>query len=73
MAIFLLASRTSIKSLRSAWKGKQAAWTNEKARYDGAVAEFKSFKASVDRRIKALEEEETALDLALLSSDATGI
>ncbi|KAI1774289.1 hypothetical protein F4818DRAFT_419484 [Hypoxylon cercidicola] len=49
------------ESLRSAWKAKQSAWSNQKAKYDGAVATFKSFKASVDRGIKALEEEKTSL------------
>ncbi|KAI8961512.1 hypothetical protein F5Y11DRAFT_326041 [Daldinia sp. FL1419] len=49
------------ESLKSAWKAKQSAWTNEKAKYDGAVAAFKSFKASVDRGIKALQEEKTGL------------
>ncbi|KAI1371344.1 hypothetical protein F4677DRAFT_435822 [Hypoxylon crocopeplum] len=49
------------ESLKSAWKAKQAAWTNEKAKYDGAVATFKSFKASVDRCVKALEEEKSTL------------
>ncbi|OTA98462.1 hypothetical protein M426DRAFT_325965 [Hypoxylon sp. CI-4A] len=49
------------ESLKSAWKAKQAAWTNEKAKYDSAVAAFKGFKASVDRGIKALDEEKTSL------------
>ncbi|KAI1390649.1 uncharacterized protein F4822DRAFT_393912 [Hypoxylon trugodes] len=49
------------ESLKSAWKAKQSTWTNEKAKYDGAVAAFKSFKASVDRGIKALEEEKASL------------
>ncbi|KAI2775779.1 hypothetical protein F4815DRAFT_486899 [Daldinia loculata] len=49
------------ESLKLAWKAKQSAWTNEKAKYDGAVAKFKSFKASVDRGIKTLQEEKTGL------------
>ncbi|KAI1080845.1 hypothetical protein F5B20DRAFT_96843 [Whalleya microplaca] len=49
------------ESLRTTWKTKQSAWSNEKAKYDGAVATFKSFKASVDRALKALEEEKTSL------------
>ncbi|KAI2609078.1 uncharacterized protein GGS25DRAFT_492910 [Hypoxylon fragiforme] len=49
------------ESLRSAWKSKQSTWTKEKAKYDSAVAAFKGFKASVDRGIKALEEEKTSL------------
>ncbi|KAI6081860.1 hypothetical protein F4821DRAFT_248388 [Hypoxylon rubiginosum] len=49
------------ESLKSTWKAKQAAFNNERAKYDGAVATFKSFKASVDRGIKALEEEKTGL------------
>ncbi|KAI2602462.1 hypothetical protein GGR54DRAFT_645020 [Hypoxylon sp. NC1633] len=49
------------ESLKSAWKAKQFVWTNEKAKYDGAVAAFKSFKGSVDRGIKVLEEEKTNL------------
>ncbi|KAI0159926.1 hypothetical protein GGR52DRAFT_563564 [Hypoxylon sp. FL1284] len=49
------------KSLKSAWKAKQSALVNEKAKYDGAVATFKSFKASVDRGIKDLDEEKNSL------------
>ncbi|KAI1499761.1 hypothetical protein F5X99DRAFT_388898 [Biscogniauxia marginata] len=49
------------ESLKSCWKTKQSMWTDEKAKYDGAVAAFKSFKASVDSRLKALEEEKTSL------------
>ncbi|KAI1099116.1 hypothetical protein F4804DRAFT_322791 [Jackrogersella minutella] len=49
------------ESLKSAWKGKQSSWAKEKAKYDGAVTAFKSFKASVDRGIKGLDEEKTSL------------
>ncbi|RYP22617.1 hypothetical protein DL767_009013 [Monosporascus sp. MG133] len=49
------------EALRSAWKAKQSLWNNEKAKYDGAVAAFKSFKASVGNAVKALEEERTSL------------
>ncbi|KAI5919993.1 hypothetical protein F4810DRAFT_460651 [Camillea tinctor] len=49
------------ESLKSSWKTKQSTWTDEKAKFDGAMAAFKSFKASVDNRIKALEEEKASL------------
>lgn len=48
-------------TLKSAWKSKQSLWNNERAKYDGAVAAFKSFKSSVDNDIKGLEEEKTSL------------
>ncbi|KAI0205087.1 hypothetical protein F4808DRAFT_410474 [Astrocystis sublimbata] len=49
------------ESLRSSWKIKQSAWSKEKARFDDAVAASKSFKASVERGIKALEDEKASL------------
>jgi len=49
------------ESLKSSWKSKQAAWTNEKVKFDGAVAAFKSFKGSVDKGIKNLEDEKASL------------
>lgn len=49
------------EKLRASWKGKQSVWTNEKAKFDGAVASFKSFKASVEEGIKGLEDEKTGL------------
>ncbi|KAJ1329019.1 ubiquitination network signaling protein AcrB [Microdochium nivale] len=50
------------ESLKSAWKSKQNVWNNEKAKYDGAVAAFKSFKTSVESGLKALDEEKAALE-----------
>ncbi|KAI1406373.1 hypothetical protein F4819DRAFT_441379 [Hypoxylon fuscum] len=49
------------ETLKSAWKAKQSTWSSERAKYDGAVTAFKGFKASVDRGLKALEEEKTSL------------
>ncbi|TGJ83962.1 hypothetical protein E0Z10_g4804 [Xylaria hypoxylon] len=49
------------ESLKSSWKSRQAVWTNEKAKFDGAVAAFKSFKGSVEGGIKNLEDEKTSL------------
>ncbi|KAI1171456.1 hypothetical protein F4777DRAFT_565379 [Nemania sp. FL0916] len=53
------------ESLKSAWKGKQSAWTNEKAKFDGAVATFKSFKSSVEEGIKNLDYEKNGLQTKL--------
>ncbi|KAI0106377.1 hypothetical protein GGR51DRAFT_517467 [Nemania sp. FL0031] len=47
--------------LKSVWKTGQSSWTNEKAKFDGAVATFKSFKASIEEEIKNLEYEKTNL------------
>ncbi|KAI0814320.1 hypothetical protein GGR55DRAFT_631418 [Xylaria sp. FL0064] len=49
------------ESLKSSWRTKQSAWTNEKAKFDGATAALKSFKASIEGAIKTLEEEKTSL------------
>ncbi|KAI5865362.1 hypothetical protein GGS23DRAFT_603957 [Durotheca rogersii] len=49
------------ESLKSMWKAKQSSWAGERVKFDSAVGAFKDFKASVDRRIKALEEEKTGL------------
>jgi hypothetical protein len=39
-------------------RAKQAAYTSEKAQYDGARASFKSFKTSIERELKGLAEEQ---------------
>ncbi|KAI0910723.1 hypothetical protein F4824DRAFT_39050 [Ustulina deusta] len=49
------------ESLKSSWKSRQSAWANEKAKFDGAAATLKSFKDSVDRGIKSLEDEKASL------------
>ncbi|KXJ92641.1 hypothetical protein Micbo1qcDRAFT_160386 [Microdochium bolleyi] len=51
------------ESLKLAWKSKQNVWNNEKAKYDGAVAAFKSFKTSVENGLKMLDEEKAALEV----------
>ncbi|AEO63180.1 uncharacterized protein THITE_2108087 [Thermothielavioides terrestris NRRL 8126] len=42
-------------------RAKHSAWIAEKARFDQARADFKSFKASIDKQIKSLEEESSSL------------
>ncbi|KAI1329049.1 hypothetical protein F5Y16DRAFT_367270 [Xylariaceae sp. FL0255] len=49
------------ESLKTSHKSKKGVWTKDKAKYDGAVAEIKSFKATVDQGTKALEEEKNTL------------
>ncbi|ORY70964.1 uncharacterized protein BCR38DRAFT_415603 [Pseudomassariella vexata] len=50
------------ESLKSAWRSKQAEYNAEKARYDKAHAEFKSFKAAVDIRVKLLADDKASLE-----------
>ncbi|KAI0977104.1 hypothetical protein F4678DRAFT_2608 [Xylaria arbuscula] len=49
------------ESLKSSWRSKQSAWTNEKAKFDGATATLKSFKASIEGAAKNLEDEKASL------------
>ncbi len=49
------------EELLEQYRAKQTEWTSEKAQFDGARASFKSFKTSVDRELKGLEEEQVSL------------
>jgi chaperonin cofactor prefoldin len=42
-------------------RATHGAWTSEKAKFDQARADFKNFKASIDKQIKSLEEENASL------------
>ncbi|KAH8652564.1 hypothetical protein BX600DRAFT_97712 [Xylariales sp. PMI_506] len=50
------------ESLKGAWKAKQAAYNEDKSKYDEAHTEFKSFKAKIDDQVKTLMDEKVGLE-----------
>ncbi|KAJ4302052.1 hypothetical protein N0V88_002188 [Collariella sp. IMI 366227] len=49
------------EELRTEHRAKHSAWTEEKIKFDQARADFKGFKASIGKEVKALEDEKSTL------------